>query len=68
MPKTIKLSEDYTLHVDVQPVRGRQFHLSVKSQWSNARDPEALENRFSVTLPRNQMLALASAILEGVKS
>ena len=64
---TIDLSEDFRLHIHVTPVRGGLHHLSIKSQWLTARDPEHRETQFAVTLPRRQLLAIAAAIMTGVK-
>lgn len=63
----IDVSEDYKLHVSVQPTQVfDQYHLKIESQWLGAKDPDARQLAYSVTLPRHQMRAIAVAVLEGL--
>jgi len=63
----IDVSEDYKLHVTVTPTpRFDQYHLKIESQWLGAKDPNAKQLAYSVTLPRHQMRAVAVAVLEGL--
>ena len=63
----IDVSEDYKLHVTVKPTQGfDQYNLKIESQWLGAKDPNARQLAYSVTLPRHQMRAIAVAILEGL--
>ena len=63
----IDVSEDYKLHVTVTPTQTfDQYHLKIESQWLGAKDPNARQLAYSVTLPRHQMRGIAIAILEGL--
>jgi hypothetical protein len=63
----IDVSEDYKLHVTVKPTQGfDQYNLKIESQWLGAKDPNARQLAYSVTLPRHQMRAISVAILEGL--
>ena len=63
----IDVSEDYKLHVTVKPTQGfDQYNLKIESQWLGAKDPNAKQLAYSVTLPRHQMRAIAVAVLEGL--
>jgi hypothetical protein len=63
----IDVSEDYKLHVAVTPTQAPdQYHLKIESQWLGAKDPNARQLAYSVTLPRHQMRAIAVAVLEGL--
>ena len=63
----IDVSEDYKLHVTVKPTQKfDQYHLKLETQWLGAKDPNARQLAYSVTLPRHQMRAIAVAILEGL--
>lgn len=63
----IDVSEDYKLRVTVKPTPPfDQYHLKIESQWLGAKDPNARQLAYSVTLPRHQMRAIAVAVLEGL--
>ena len=63
----IDVSEDYKLHVTVTPTQTfDQYHLKIESQWLGAKDPNARQVAYSVTLPRHKMRAISVAILEGL--
>ena len=63
----IDVSDDYKLHVEVKPTQTfDQYHLKIESQWLGAKNPNARQMAYSVTLPRHQMRAIAVAILEGL--
>ena len=65
----IHVSKDYKLHVSVSPVAAEfgDYHLKVQSQLLSAKDPEGLQTKYAVTLPRRQLLELAHTIIEGTK-
>ena len=63
----IDVSDDYKLHVEVTPTKTfDEYHLKIESQWLGAKDPNARQLAYSVTLPRHQMRAIAVAVLEGL--
>ena len=62
----IPVSDDYLLHVSVVPVPSvGGHHLRIESQWLAARDPQACQLQYSVTLPANQLAEIAGVINEG---
>lgn len=59
---TIQLSEDYLLHVTVHPVVGGAHHVKIESQWLGAKDPQARQTRYAVTLLPHEALEFAAAM------
>lgn len=59
---TIQLSDDYLLHVTVRPVVGVAYDVKIESQWLGAKDPEARQVRYSVTLLPHDLMKLAAAL------
>jgi len=66
---TIECSQDYRLHVTVTPVArpAGHYHLKIQSQWLGAKDPDGLQTRYAVTLPKFQLQAIAATIIAGCK-
>lgn len=59
---TIQLSDDYLLHITVQPVTGGAHHVKIESQWLGAKDPQARQTRYAVTLLEHELLELATTL------
>lgn len=61
----IKVSQDYSLHVNVTPVKPDNMHLKIESTRLGAKNPDEKHVLYSVTLPRQQMARLGGIIQEG---
>jgi hypothetical protein len=66
MTISIQPTPDYLLHFTVKPVDDN-YNLKIESQWWGARDRNSLQTRFDVTLPADELQALAHAIQLEVK-
>ena len=60
----IKVSQDYSLYVNITPVKPDSMHLKIESTRLGAKRPDEKHVLYSVTLPRQQMTDLGLAILE----
>jgi hypothetical protein len=62
MTITIQPAPDYLLHFTATPTYGGLVHLKVESQWWGAKDRDALQTKFQVTLEPQEMRQLALEI------
>lgn len=60
----IKVSQDYSLYVNVTPVKPDSMHLKIESTRLGAKRPDEKHVLYSVTLPKQQMTQLGLSILE----
>lgn len=60
---TYHLSKDYSLHVGVQDTPLGKC-LTIDSQWLGAKDPDALQRQFTVTLPANTLKRIGLHLLD----
>jgi hypothetical protein len=61
----IKVSQDYSLYVNVTPLKPDNMHLKIESTRLGAKNPDEKQVLYSVTLPRQQMAQLGGIIQEG---
>lgn len=61
----IKVSQDYSLYVNVTPIKPDNMHLKIESTRLGAKNPNEKHVLYSVTLPRQQMAQLGGIIQEG---
>lgn len=61
----IKVSQDYSLYVNVTPIKPDNMHLKIESTRLGAKNPDEKQVLYSVTLPRQQMAQLGGIIQEG---
>lgn len=61
----IKVSQDYSLYVNVTPVKPDNMHLKIESTRLGAKNPDEKHVLYSVTLPRQQMAQLGGIIQKG---
>ena len=61
----IKVSQDYSLYVNITPVKPDSVHLKIESTRLGAKRPDEKQVLYSVTLPRQQMTQLGSIIQAG---
>lgn len=61
----IKVSQDYSLYVNVTPVKPDSMHLKIESTRLGAKRPDEKHVLYSVTLPRQQMAQLGGIIQKG---
>jgi hypothetical protein len=57
------LSEDYTLLVGVHDTPLGK-HLTIDTQWLGAKDPDAVQRQYSVTLPPHVLLRIGEHLID----